>query len=146
MRKLVTVPMSQKFPENSPVAPGYGPKTADHSTIHSLTRVGMGISLYRPSDGPLSSTDYWFALCSSCISSSLQPCQGLSDLHTACPLTGFRHYPYASHHATRSLCLPLPSSLCPSFGFAKSTAEQFLGEKTLSTCVCCRPKIRTKPR
>ena len=27
--------------------------------IHSHTRVGTGISLYRPGDGPLSSTDNW---------------------------------------------------------------------------------------
>ena len=54
--------------------------------IHAHTRVGTGISLYRPGDGPLSSTDHWVSLCSCSSAPSLHPCQGLSGLRTTCPL------------------------------------------------------------
>ena len=89
------------------------------------------------------STDNWIVLCSSCVSSSLQPCQGLSDLLSTCPLTGFQHYPYAVQHATSSLYLP-----CPFIPFVPVLALQNRlqsspWEKTLSPCVCCRPKSRT---
>ena len=67
---------------------------------------------------------------------TLHPCQGLSDLHITCPLTGFQHYPYTFHHATFSRHLPLPSSLCPSFGCAKTTAVQSWGYNTVSVYRC----------
>ena len=68
--------------------------------IHSHTRVGTGISLYRPGDGPLSSTDHWVSICSCSSAPSLQSCQGLSGLRTACPprQQGFQHYPLPPAH------------------------------------------------
>ena len=49
--------------------------------IHSLTRVGTGISLYRPCDGPLTSTDHWVSYCS-CPSA---PIPGVKRLHPRAP-------------------------------------------------------------
>ena len=49
--------------------------------IHSLTRVGTGISLYRPCDGPLTSTDHWVSYCSC----SSAPTPGVKRLHPRAP-------------------------------------------------------------
>ena len=49
--------------------------------IHSHTRVGTGISLYRPCDGPLTSTDHWVSYCS-CPSA---PIPGVKRLHPRAP-------------------------------------------------------------
>ena len=104
-----------------------GGKGADqHSLSHPR---GHGVSLYRPSDGPLSSTDNWLAICSLFVSSSLQTCQGLSDLPITCPLTGFQHYPYAVQHATSSLYLPCPFIPLSHFWLCKIDCSAVLGKK-----------------
>ena len=58
--------------------------------IHSLTRVGTGISLYRPGDGPLTSTDHWVSNCSC----SSAPSPGLKRPAYRVP-PGFPNYPLA---------------------------------------------------
>ena len=71
--------------------------------IHSHTRVGTGFPY------TVLVTAHYPALTTGLhnvqvfVSSSLQTCQGLSDLHITCPLTGFQHYPYALQHAFGSL-------------------------------------------
>ena len=58
--------------------------------IHLLTRVGTGISLYRPGDGPLTSTDHWVSNCSC----SSAPSPGLKRPAYRVP-PGFPNYPSA---------------------------------------------------
>ena len=84
--------------------------------IHSHARVGTGLHC----------TDLVSAHCpalrtgnlyESLISSKPPTCQGLSDLHTTCPLTGLQLYPYLQYYFLA--CTPRSLSHIPCFCGAK---------------------------
>ena len=65
--------------------------------IHSLTRVGTGISLYRPGDGPLTSTDHWVSICSC----------------SSAPSPGLKRHSYRVHPGPHNYPLAFLSPLLP---------------------------------
>ena len=112
-------------------------------SIHSHTRGGTGFPC------PVLVTAHCPALTTGLhnvrvfVSSSLQTCQGLSDLHITCPLTGFQHYPYALQHAFGSLSYLYLIPCIPVCGLGKLTAVQscLLAQK----CSSCLPTCSVPP-